>query len=275
MKNLLKGCTGILLLWNILTAQEKNSSYSVQLLPEEKLVQPWSADPTAHRISGIKSFSTELFYAGFGGVLPAVTLRMDSLLFQASVAATVYSSLTFSTEHIFALTTDYFVDGFFDTKINHQWILRLGFGHTSHHLTDDAPRKYAGITSLNYARDYVSAGAVYSLPKQSSFMYVMAYYNFRFKISPEQYKVFTIQSGGEVSLFQWSQSCQAYAGVDLKLRGELNFGSTQNLQIGIKFTGGHGQTIRIAMNYRSGLEDRGQFYSNRAEYFGAGWYIEL
>ena len=258
-----------------LYSQEAAPSITVESLPAHRIVSTWSADPTAHRLSGVKSFDSDIFFGGFGGILPIVNIQSDSFLVQASAAATVYSSLTSSIDHIFALTSEYYVDGFADMKINDRIVGRVGLGHTSHHLVDDASRIYSGIIPINYSRDYIMAGGIYTMKELRSQVYLLAYYNYRFRISSQHVNGFIFQIGGEGINYPLSNILTLFAGFDLKLRGELGFGTSQNVQIGIRATGEQGRTTRLAINFQSGLENRGQFYSQRVNFVSAGWYIEL
>lgn len=275
MKTLLHVLPLFLIVSCRLFSEELASSSKIEALPSKRIVPTWSADPTAHRISGAKSFASDIFFGGFGGVLPVFNLRADSILIQASAAATVYSSLTSSIAHIFALTTEYYVEGLADARISDHFIVRVGLGHTSHHLVDDAYRIYPGIVAINYARDYVMAGGIYSPQELHTQLYLLAYYNYRFRISSKHVNGFIFQVGGEGVNYPLSGSLILFAGFDLKLRGELGFGTSQNVQVGIRYSGEHGQTTRFAINYQSGLEERGQFYSQRVNFVSVGWYIEL
>lgn len=258
-----------------LFSQEPAFSLKFEALPSKRIVPTWSADPTAHRLSGVKSLASDIFFGGFGGVLPLANVRWDSTLVQASAAATVYSSLTSSIAHIFAFTTEYYIDGFADVRINDRFMVRVGLGHTSHHLVDDAYRIYPGIVAINYARDYIMAGGIYSSQELSTQFYLLAYYNYRFRISSQHVNGFIFQIGGEGINYPLSQSLVLFAGFDLKLRGELGFGTSQNVQVGIRSSGEHGQTTRLGINFQSGLEERGQFYAQRVNFVSVGWYIEL
>jgi hypothetical protein len=51
----------------------------------------------------------------------------------------------------------------------------------------------------------------------------------------------------------------AYCGFDIKFREESNCATTQNYQFGVKFLNDGSYTLRLALDFRTGIDERGQY----------------
>ena len=238
------------------------------LLPMRHLFPVWSANSTAHRISASKIIENSNYIGSMGGVFPLILATQDEKAVQVSIASTLYTELDRPPKHLQVINVDFFVDLFVDLRVNESLLLRSGFGHTSQHLTDDAFELLGYGHSINYLRDYFQLFGMFKTEAIKGFVYGGAYYNYKFKTQAAgKYDVpddapnpMIYEIGTEITPFQVEASTFVYAGFDIKVRGEANFGASQNYQIGIKHVNEFGRTIRFAFNHRAGLEERGQFF---------------
>jgi len=67
----------------------------------------------------------------------------------------------------------------------------------------------------------------------------------------------------------------AYCGFDVKFRQESNFATTQNYQLGVKFLNDSSYTVRVALDFRTGIDERGQFIQNRDRWAMIAVYIDI
>ncbi|MBI2429597.1 MAG: hypothetical protein HYV29_12540 [Ignavibacteriales bacterium] len=63
--------------------------------------------------------------------------------------------------------------------------------------------------------------------------------------------------------------------MDIKFRGELEYGSTQSYQVGVKSQNQNQRAVRFAYTFRTGLEERGQFYNQRNVFHTIGLFFDF
>jgi len=68
---------------------------------------------------------------------------------------------------------------------------------------------------------------------------------------------------------------RAYAALDLKFKSEVAWAATQGYQIGIRLLERSGSCMRAAYTYRTGIDDRGQFYQERIDLGLFGVYLDF
>jgi hypothetical protein len=68
-----------------------------------------------------------------------------------------------------------------------------------------------------------------------------------------------VQLGTRYLWFSLTDALWAYAAMDVKLKQEVSWGSTQGYQAGIILDTGGAFRVRLAYTHRRGFEDRGQF----------------
>lgn len=254
-----------------LRAEEQNSFLTV--LPEKKLVPSFTASGTQHRISYNKQLTREIFIGSMGGVFPVADVHVNNLLCQISAASSIYTSLQNAGIKYKVTNVDFYVDLFFDVPISVASILRFGWGHTSHHLADDAV--VPGISPLNYARDYYDLFLVQTVGEINGFVYGGVYWNYSFLINSNIGRKILPEFGGETTIGTLYQSVAVYGAVDVKFHGELNYGTTQSYQIGIKSENQNFRAVRCAYTFRTGVEDRGQFYYLRNSLHTLGVFFDF
>jgi hypothetical protein len=252
-------------------------------IPESRIIPLFTADQRAHRLSIqyiFKKDSAE-FIGSMGGVFPVVNMQLGPRTLQFSVASTLYTTLRRSVSAGDLINTDFFVDLLLDLKWNEHFSFRTGMGHTSQHLSDDALKKFGNLTSINYVRDYYQLFVVYQLPRHSLMTYGGVYYNHNFKTTDADQHAFDksgtpiFQLGFEHAPFRISPKGRVYYAGDIKFHGEFDYQTTQNLQVGVKFSNAQKKTFRTALNWSSGYEERGQFYTQQRSFFTLGLYFDF
>lgn len=247
-------------------------------LPESHLIPLFTADERAHRTSICNIPGGGELIGSMGGIFPVARIgRSPKRAFQFSVASTLYTTLIRARVGGSLLNTDFFVDIMLDLKLNDKYLVRVGSGHTSQHLSDDVVNKYLGI---NYVRDYHQLFLVRQFPKQRLMTYAGFIYNFNLKTTNDSQALDLsnrpmFQLGFEHAPWQFSRMGQLYWAGDIKFRGEVNYGTTQNIQAGVKFMNASKRTFRIAANYSWGYDERGQFYTHKRSFFSAGFYFDF
>ncbi len=260
----------------VYSGSEKDSTISVTFLPAKKLVPVFTADQRAYRLSIANRLGSNDFIGGIGGHFRIAEVKHRHHLVQFSIASNVYNTLTRYLKAGTLVNADFYVDLFLDVKLTNSWLIRTGAGHTSHHLSDDVVMKYNGI---NYVRDYYHIYGIYKPETDKWFVYSGLVYNHNFKTT-EGTQAFDIsgkpliQAGFSQQVLATGRRSHWYWAGDIKLRGELDYGTTQNLQTGILFTGASESALRLAFSWSSGYEERGQFYKQKTNFTTLGLYFE-
>ena len=244
----------------LLLAQD---SSIVTLIPNKQFIPTFTASGTEHRLSYSKNLNNGSFYAGLGGSIPAALVRYKGIECLIGVSGTVYTTLVSAGVKFQVTNADYYADVTFDFPLSEETTLRLGSGHTSHHLVDDAVITSGATRVLNYARDYVQMFAVQKIALLRGFVYGGTYYNRSFLINVHRDGIFLFQFGADGGNLPIYGPLSLYGAVDIKFRGEVNYGSTQSYQIGVRAKNDQFQALRLALTYRTGMDERGQFYNQR------------
>jgi len=63
--------------------------------------------------------------------------------------------------------------------------------------------------------------------------------------------------------------------VDLKWKSEVAWASTQSYQCGLKLFPRNERNLRLAYTYRTGIDDRGQFFRERTDISQLGLYLDF
>lgn len=245
----------------------------VVLFPRGDIFPKFLADGTVEQFSLAKDAMTRRIVGSIGGIqrLLQVSTASGSLL-QIGAGATVYGSFIRSPGQLQVITADFFVDFPVELRLSPRFALRTGWGHYSAHLVDDGIEQLK-FSSINYAKDYIPLFAAFEFPSLS----VTAYGGVRFDYFsiPERNAHTLIQvgvQGGDLAVFSLGH---LYGAVDIKIRSEVNQGTTQSYQLGLKFLEQGTSGFRFAYTYRTGIDDRGQFYQNRTTVSLVGVYFDL
>jgi hypothetical protein len=250
-------------------------------LPNQQLIGSRTADLTWHRIallrhlSGQRYAGMDEYSASMGGVFKALKIQRNNQELQISIASSLSTRILRPPGNIIVETADFFVDIFIDYKPLPWLAFRTGPGHTSQHLTDDAFEILGIARSLNYVRDYWQAfGEVKSL-KQDTRFYVGGFYNYHLIIDSIQPNAAMLQLGFETAPFRLTEQIKPYLAMDYKVRGEVNGNSSINVNFGIRVNQKEGSAMRLGLHYRKGIEDRGQFFRQKPEYWLGGLWLDF
>ncbi|MFH2003988.1 MAG: DUF1207 domain-containing protein [Bacteroidota bacterium] len=249
----------LLLLFSFFFVQSIYGQFSLSVFPADKFYEKYYADAIAHQFSLSKNFETSEWFGNIGAILPLIKLKVHSVENKISAGATVFNTLIKTPGHIKVYTVDYLVDFYLDTKLSQLLISRLIWGHLSAHYSDDGIEQLSK-QSINYARDYVGLHLEHLIPLTNGKVYAGCFYNFHNE--PAIDKHYTIQLGGDASILILFNSFNVYAAFDLKIKSEVNNGTTRSFQIGMKYPAEKKEpSVRIAFTHREGFEERGQLYN--------------
>ena len=245
----------------------------VALFPQQKLVQEFIADGTAHRFSVGKALQSNHLYGSIGGTLPLVESPIVGKAIQASLGVSVSTELH-PQQNIAVISTEFYVDYvLIDVLWTENIFSRIGIGHTSHHLSDNAFEVLKKTKPVDYSRDYVKAFVGYS---DSGFrFYAGANYGYWFVIDHAVGKRWMPEAGIEALFVRFGEGLVGYGGMDIKFREELRYGSTIRFQAGVQFQNGTDRLFRLALTHQTGLEERGQFHGQRLVVTTIGLIIEF
>jgi hypothetical protein len=252
-------------------AQEEQPQ-AFEFFPDARLFPRIDADGTAQQFSLSKDMLSRRWIGSIGGSRYIVQWNPGTLEIQAGVAATVYASLIGRPSILEVMTVDFFVDFPVEIRLDDHFALRTGWGHHSGHLADDAI-EVAGLTAINYARDYVTFCGSYTAGDAGGFLYAggrLYYYSI-----PEKGPQYLAELGGETPEIRLSPLLGLYAAVDIKLKSEVAWATTQSYQCGVRILQRSASALRFAYTYRTGIDDRGQFYNQRTTTSSLGIYIDF
>ena len=258
-----------------ITSSAGNLDSLITFLPKDKFVSTFTANGNEHRISYNKLLNRNSLIGSMGGIFPVANVNFNGTESQISLASSIYTYLNSAGIRFQVVNVDFFVDVYVDIKLSSTTVGRIGGGHTSQHLSDDAFESLGFTKSVNYARDYYQCFLIQHIPHIKGFVYGGFYHNYSFLINKRIDGEFLFQAGSEFFNVSVYQDIYFYSAVDLKLRSELAYGSTQSYQVGMKIQNNSLNTIRCAYTFRTGIEDRGQFYDQRNKYHLIGLFFDF
>jgi len=251
-----------------------SQSSETEFFPEKKIYKNYIADVIAHQFSIIKHFESNEWFGNIGAEKPLLNLLIDNNLYQFTIAATVFNTLKFAKlapPHVQVYTTDYLVDFFVDKELGKDYLLRFNWGHLSAHYSDDGIFEL-NKSPINYLRDYLSLGAEKLFTKLNGKIYLAVVYNFNNQPRKDKHihGQFGFDAGKNIA-----ENILVYIAFDFKIKAEVNYGTTKNLQAGIRFFNEKESSVRLAYNYRSGYDERGQLYDQTDDKHLIGLYIDF
>lgn len=243
------------------------------IFPQTKLVQEFVADGTGHRFSIGKAFQANHVYGSIGGTLPLLETPIIARGIQASLGVSVSTQLH-PGQNIAVISTEFYVDyAIIDIMWSGNLFSRLVMGHTSHHLGDNAFEALQKTKPIDYSRDYVEGFMGYKTVDLR--LYAGANYGFGFIIDHPVEKRWMVQAGAEATIAHLGPGLVGFGAMDIKLKQELQYGSTIRFQGGVQFQNGSDRLFRLALTHQTGLEDRGQFHGERLAVTMFGLIIEF
>ena len=257
----------LLLLFNSLIF----SQTSFKVFPEKKIYQKYYADAISHQFSILKHFESNEWYGNIGSDRPLFNLSINDNIYQFTVAATVFSTLKITPPHIQVFTADYLVDFFLDRNFGNDYLLRFNWGHMSAHFVDDGILQL-NQTSINYVRDYIGLQGEKLIDLINGKVYAAATYNFHNE--PRKNKHTRFQLGFDAGK-TISGNILLYFAFDIKMKAEVNNGTTKAFQIGFKYSQNGNSFIRLAYTFRTGYDERGQLYEETSSRNLLGLYFDF
>jgi hypothetical protein len=241
------------------------------VLPDRKFVETFSADYYAHQVKIENILVTKNFISSLGGVFPMVNLAIFGMPAQASVASSVHFEVRpMGQAHV--VSTDFYVDYLIlDMNLRDDYYIRFVTGHTSHHLSDNWYERLQLTQALHYSRDYVELSLIYAVPETFS-LFAGANYGYIFHLPGKENMKWMFHAGGEKVIVSIFETMMLYTGVDIKLREEANYASSQAFQFGVRIPMPH-HPLKIAYQFRNGLDERGQFFGEHISRHTVGLYI--
>lgn len=244
----------------VLQARSQEEQDIVEFFPGKKIFPPFTADALAHTISLSHLTHNREWIGTLGGSIPLAQANLQDVELQVSVAGSTFNRLIVS-PGLTVYTIDYKVDFPLDLRVS-SIALRLALGHYSCHFADDGI-ELLGKHSIQYVKDYVLLAADHDVLLIGGHVYIgtqWTYHNV-----PERNKNWLVQLGGEAGNIALNPFVQLYCAVDIKLKQEVSWGSTQSYQLGARlFTTGL-RSLRLAYTLRRGIDERGQFFDQRED----------
>ncbi|HCV44319.1 MAG TPA: hypothetical protein DGH68_12595 [Bacteroidetes bacterium] len=232
----------------------------IEFFPGEKIFPSFTADPLTHQISLSHIMENREWIGTLGGSIPLAQVNLEGAEVQISVAGSTFNRLI-TPPGLTVYTIDYKVDFPLDVRVS-ETAFRFALGHYSCHFADDGI-ELLGKHSIQYIKDYVMLGVAQDIPLIGGHVYFAghwAYHNV-----PIQDKNWALQFGFEAGNVSVHQFVQLYCAVDLKLKQEVSWGSTQSYQIGARLFARGTRALRIAYTLRRGFDERGQFFDQHED----------
>jgi hypothetical protein len=228
---------------------------SVKFFPRNSLIPVFPADPSAHKMKIGNIPGKKDMRASLGGLIP-VAETMNGKAQLSSAASVQFGIHPAGQAEIISM--EYYVEYFIiDAEVKGNWNIRTLMGHTSHHLSDTEYEKSRLSGPFNYSRDYAAAYAVYL--KDDKLFYAGANFGYVFHLEGKEKKRWQFQLGGEKILYRWYK-LHAYTALDSRWFQEAGFQFANHYQIGLLFSEITPRKLRVAYQFRHGLDERGQFF---------------
>ena len=247
-----------------------------EVLPQQKIVPVFTADATAHRLGVTAMSINRRVSVSLGNIVPIADVEVYGQPLRIGVGASIHAEIE-PDKKANLVTTDYIIDyALLDIPFANDWILRTGVGHASHHLSDDWYELLNKTSALKYSKDYVQLFVVKKIPEYNLFVYGGAIYTYNFIVNHEIHLPWMLQCGGEQVLASYVDNMLAlYCALDMKVRQEASFASTQSYQFGVRIQNTTERTLRLAYQFRNGIDERGQFYTGRRSFHGLSLFAEF
>ncbi|MFZ4620343.1 MAG: DUF1207 domain-containing protein [Bacteroidota bacterium] len=259
----------------VIVVQMKGQSADVstfQLFPDSTFVSAFTADAHAHRTEAENILISKNIRASMGTMIPFLTTELFGTPVQASIGASVHFELH-PVGQAQIVTNDYYVDFLtLDIPVQKNIFARWVIGHTSHHFSDNWYERLKLNTSVRYSRDYMKLYAVYERDRNRQW-YLGADYAYVFTVGRKISKPWVFQTGGIVPLKEFG-STVLYAAADCKVHHEAGFAATKTAQFGMMLPMQHGRVVRLFLQHRSGLDERGQFFPEHRSFSVFGFSFE-
>ncbi|MDD8018307.1 MAG: hypothetical protein PHP42_08025, partial [Bacteroidota bacterium] len=127
----------------------------IHFFPEQKFVPVFTADQYAHHMVIENILLSKNLRGSLGGIFPAFNLDVLGTTVQASLGSSIHFEVRpHGQAHV--VSTDFYVDYLLlDIPLQKNYYVRLGTGHTSHHLSDNWYEQLQLTHAVHYSRDYI------------------------------------------------------------------------------------------------------------------------
>lgn len=245
---------------------------ALSFFPETTLVRTFTAAPHTNRMSALNLLGSKDLLTSIGGQFPIVGWEAGGIPFQAALAASVHFELH-PQGQAQVVSDEYYIDFVtLDASLSEQWKMRWVAGHTSHHLSDNWFERLGYTQAVRYSRDYVKAFIIWQ-PERMQW-YAGADYAHHFTIGTPNAHRWNVQTGFSADIYALATDAVWYVAGDLLLRQEARSAATNTLQTGLRVPMRRNGILRFVLQYRTGVDDRGQFFPQHRSLLSAGITIE-
>ena len=246
----------------------------IHFFPATTYVSPFAADGQAHRVNVENILFSKNVRTTLGGNFPIANIDLFGTTTQASISGSIHFELN-PNGQANVISNDYYVDFVtLDVPIAEGYFAQALAGHTSHHLSDNWYERLQRTSAIRYSRDYVKLFFIREIGVNDQF-YAGANYAYIFTVNGLRInKRWTFQTGGKISLAELYTNITLYAAADCKVREEADFAATNTLQVGIVTPMQHEKMLRVSYQFRTGLDERGQFFPQHRILHTVGFAIE-
>ena len=241
-------------------AHSQRSQDELEFLPAKKIFPLFTADALSHQLSLSHITKDRDWIGTIGGSIPIAQLSLPNALLQISVAASTFNRLI-TPPGLTVYTTDFKVDFPLDVRTG-STAFRFALGHYSCHFEDDGI-ELLGKHSIQSIKDYYTLAVAQDVDLIRGHGYFAVHWIHH--NVPERDKQWQLQFGGEGANVQLSEYVGLYCAIDIKLKQEVSWGSTQSYQIGARLFAHDSRALRIAFTMRRGFDERGQFFDQRED----------
>ena len=232
----------------------------VDFFPGKKIFPPFTADALTHQISLSHVTNDRDWIGTIGGAIPIAQINLEDAELQVSASGSTFNRLI-TPPGLTVYTVDFKVDFPLDVRIS-STSFRFALGHYSCHFADDGI-ELLGKHSIQSIKDYYTLAVAQDIPLVYGHAYLASHWIHH--NVPMRDKNWELQLGGEGGNIDVNPFVRLYCAIDLKLKQEVSWGSTQSYQIGARLFMNGTRCLRIAYTLRQGFDERGQFFDQRED----------
>jgi hypothetical protein len=262
-----------------------DDSYQLGLLPGKTLFDPLIADPQWPHIAGTyrayqgSNKFADTGAADFGGSLAIYRFQGpgEGALSEVGLQAGVFSTFDLDAESHDLINADYFVS-LTDTYRLGKFSVIGRVLHQSSHLGDEyllAHLNDPGFQRVNFSYEAVDAIASYDFTRSWR---VYGGGAFRFDTDPENLGNWSLHYGVEYKApFTIGDHLRPVAAADVKHKEYEDWNLDLSVRAGVQIEGAelHGNRLMLLLEYYTGHDPNGQFYTDSVQWYGVGlhWFF--
>jgi len=245
---------------------------ALRMFPPARIFPNLYADGLTHQFGVSKDFCSATIHGSIGGQIPVLEVSLDRTTLQLGAGATVLTSIVKKPRLLQVLTVDFLVEFPIDIRLSDRTTLRTGYGHFSAHFADDGIEIF-GKSSINYAKDYLILLGSWRIPAVGGALYGGGHWDYH--SLPEEQSHWTAQCGMMAGDLRLVPEAFLYAAVDIQWKSEVAWATLQSYQCGVRLFPRGERAVRIAYTYRTGFDERGQFYQQQTDMHLIGVYLDF